>query len=63
MIEHYTKGSGITDPYLSFFLDNYYYVSIHHVFRLCVFVRHLNDFNVIYNQNRINQYDIALDKY
>ena len=61
-----TEGYGSTesgDPYLSSFPDMYYNVSVHPVVRPHLLGSYFNVCNAIYNQNRMLQSKLVLDKY
>ena len=61
-----TKGdisTNSSDPYLYNFLDTYSIVSIWPVVGPCFLGGNLNASNLIYKQNKICQFDIALEKY
>ena len=62
----YTEGSVSTNPgstYLSHFPDTYYNISIIPVFHTCILVRYFNTCNYIERHNKIQNYDLELDKY
>ena len=61
-----TEGSGSTVPdvpYLSHYPDNYSNVFIFPVLHLHLLGRYFSAYNETENHNRMQQYDIALDKY
>ena len=61
-----TEGSRSTKPgdsYLSCFLEMYPNVSIRPVVLPQFLGRYFNDFNAIDNKNRMQNYDLALEKY
>ena len=61
-----TEGYGSTNPgdtYLSHFPDTYYNISIIPVVHPCILVRYFNTCNYIEKHNKMQKYDLELEKY